>query len=68
VNGFLVDPYQPVEIARAILSALDNTPLRETARQVNVELVKSRASREAAQNTLQPFFEKVLSRAKGLGT
>ncbi|HPC05481.1 MAG TPA: glycosyltransferase family 4 protein [Anaerolineaceae bacterium] len=68
VNGFLVDPYQPVEIARAILSALDNTPLRQAARLVNIELVKSRASREAAQNTLQPFFEKVLSRAKGLGT
>ena len=64
VNGFLVDPYQPAEIAKAILSALENILLRGSARKVNFELVKSRASREAAQNALQSFFEKVLSRAK----
>lgn len=67
VNGFLVDPYQPAEIAKAIISALENTALREAAMPVNVELVKSRASREATQSALQQFFEKILSRAKARG-
>ncbi len=68
VNGFLVDPYQPAEIAKAILAALENSALRIAARQVNARLVKSRAGREAAQSTLQPFFEKVLLCAKAQGS
>jgi glycosyltransferase involved in cell wall biosynthesis len=67
VNGFLVDPYKPAEIAHAICAALENPGLREAARLHNLQLVKEKASRYASQINLQPFFDRICSRAQGQG-
>ncbi len=64
VNGFLVDPFKPSEIAKAICAALDNPGLRNAARLYNLHLVTERASRGTTQIKLQPFFEMVCSHAQ----
>lgn len=64
VNGFLVDPYEPSGIAKAICAALENSSLRNSARLHNLQLVEEQAGRDASRRKLQPFFEMVITKAQ----
>jgi glycosyltransferase involved in cell wall biosynthesis len=61
VNGFLVDAYKPEEIARAILTALEEKDLREKAKDFNFQMIFQNASRVAAREKLGTFFEQVIN-------
>ncbi len=57
INGLLVDAGNPQDIARAIITALENSAMRENARLINLQLVTDKASREVVQSQIQSFYQ-----------
>ena len=55
-NGFVVDPGDEKELARAILRVLNSPDLQETAAVVNRELIKSRAEISIVRQKLDQFY------------
>lgn len=55
-NGLLVDPTDPESIAAAIAQAARSPELRLQAQSINYEIVRLRASRDSARETLRDFY------------
>ncbi|PKO04901.1 MAG: hypothetical protein CVU41_14970 [Chloroflexi bacterium HGW-Chloroflexi-3] len=56
VNGFLVSPQNPQELAEAIITAYENPEIRRKAKIINQELVISRANVELVRDQLAQFY------------
>ena len=62
VNGLLVEPSSPQSLAEAILLALANPGLRESAAGVNLEIIRSRAEVSAVRATTAVFYQQLANR------
>ena len=60
VNGLLVDPGSPRELAAAILQALNDPGLRENANQENLDMIRNRAEVSHVRPKIAAFYQKVL--------
>jgi glycosyltransferase involved in cell wall biosynthesis len=61
VNGLLVDPGNPHELADAILQALDQDELRQRAQEINRELIASRADYRRVMPQAETFYKTLVS-------
>jgi glycosyltransferase involved in cell wall biosynthesis len=61
-NGLLFDPTQPLAIADAILTALENKSLRETAAGLNREIIATRAEYRQNMQRAEEFYQRVTAR------
>lgn len=59
-NGFLVNPREPIELANAIIEALDQPALREKASAHNQSLIKTTAAQSTTRAEIHAFYEKLL--------
>jgi glycosyltransferase involved in cell wall biosynthesis len=57
VNGSLIDPSNPSELARAVLAALNNPDLLERARNTNIRMVVDRANRADVMHKAEDFYQ-----------
>ena len=55
-NGLLVDPNSPESLADAIVTALDDAPLRSQARVHNLEIIAARAEHQAVMASAKGFY------------
>ncbi len=62
VNGLLVDPGEPKELADAILLALEQPSLRARAAELNWRLVEERAEYGKVMGEAERFYRKVIGR------
>jgi len=60
INGLLVDPRSPTQLAEALCQALEDQTLRQKATEHNLALVRQRASQEATHPQISNFYEKLL--------
>lgn len=60
VNGDLVNPSQPESLAQAVISALEDTNLRESAAQYNDLLVRERAEVSLVRSQMDAFYKQFL--------
>lgn len=58
-NGLLVNPNASQELARAILTALDDPVLRHKARQQNLQLVSERADYKQVMPAAESFYQQI---------
>lgn len=56
INGLLVDPSSPQELAEAILEAVNNVVLRKTASEKNLNLIRERAAYERVMAEAERFY------------
>jgi hypothetical protein len=61
VNGILVDPANPDELADGILLALENQDLCKSARKYNLDLITRRANYPVIMKTAEAFYRKMLN-------
>ena len=61
VNGLLVEPGSPSQLAKAILQALDDTNLREEANQINLSMICERAEVSHVRPKIAAFYQQVLA-------
>jgi glycosyltransferase involved in cell wall biosynthesis len=59
-NGFLVDPSEPQELAKAILESLSNQSLRTLAQETNIDLIIDRAEYYGAMQKASLFYKRLL--------
>jgi glycosyltransferase involved in cell wall biosynthesis len=59
INGLLVDPGKPHDLAEAVLLALDSPDLRARAAECNAQLVAERASAEMVREKVRIFYQGV---------
>jgi glycosyltransferase involved in cell wall biosynthesis len=57
INGLLVPPGSPQSLAEAVILALENPSLRETARDRNRELVRQRAEVNLVRAQMKVFYQ-----------
>lgn len=62
VNGLLVDPADPQALADAILHALDQPGLRQSAAEINRQLVAERAEYGQVMQQAEQFYHTLLKR------
>ncbi len=60
VNGLLVDPSSPRELADGVLQALNDPSLRESASQANLDRIRNRAEVSYVRPKIAAFYQKVL--------
>ncbi|GIW50668.1 MAG: hypothetical protein KatS3mg081_0023 [Gemmatimonadales bacterium] len=60
VNGLLCDPNDPQSLAQAVLQALDDTELRQNAREYNLRLITERADYREVMTKAEQFYREVL--------
>ncbi|MCE1254344.1 MAG: glycosyltransferase family 4 protein [Anaerolineae bacterium] len=60
VNGLLVEPDKPQQVAEAILTALENSDLRRSAYHYNQALIKNRVSIEFVRQQIDQFYRQVI--------
>lgn len=61
VNGLLVDPHNPQELAAAICQALEDPNLRQAAADHNLVLIKQRAAQSATRPQIDAFYRQFIS-------
>lgn len=61
VNGILVDPDSPEQLANAILCAIGNPGLRGKAAETNRELIMKRAEKSVVSAELAAFYRQLIS-------
>lgn len=61
-NGLLVNPLDPDELAHAILTALDQSKLRQKAASQNLTLIKNRAAQKTTRPMIDEFYTQFLSK------
>ena len=59
-NGLLVNPRDPDALAQAVLWALENPQIRESAAEKNFSLVEARASQKATRPRINAFYQRFL--------
>jgi glycosyltransferase involved in cell wall biosynthesis len=59
VNGLLIDPGSPADLAAAILTALDSESLRTKAQVYNQQLIASQAEQSHVMAAAQAFYQEV---------
>lgn len=64
VNGLLVDPDDPKDIARAILTGLDEKDFRERAREQNQRLIADYADYKQVMAKAEAFYQSLINSAK----
>jgi glycosyltransferase involved in cell wall biosynthesis len=60
VNGFLIDPGDPVALAEAILRAMDNPELRQSAERYNTRLVADKAEYRWVMGEAERFYRQII--------
>lgn len=60
VNGLLVDPNSPEELANAILSAMYNEGLRTRGVELNRALIRERAEISRVQTEIEVFYQSLV--------
>ncbi len=60
VNGLLINPRDPQALAAAMLTALEDTPLRESAAEHNSTLIQEKASISATLPKINAFYQDFL--------
>jgi glycosyltransferase involved in cell wall biosynthesis len=60
VNGLLVNPNDPVELAEAILEGLSNDELQQQALSINRELIATRADYQTVMRNALNFYKQLL--------
>lgn len=60
VNGLLVDPGSPEELANAILSAMYNEGMRSRAARLNRGIVQERAEASRVQTEIEVFYQSLV--------
>lgn len=60
INGLLCDPSNPQALAQAILQALNDSDLRQRARQRNVNLIAERAEYGQVMSQVEEFYCQVI--------
>lgn len=60
VNGLLVDPNSPEELANAILSAMYNEGMRSRAARLNRGIVQERAEASRVQTEIEVFYQSLV--------
>jgi len=58
VNGFLVSPYHPEDLANAVIQAFRNQTLREKAKKINQAMIVSRADANQIKDLISDFYAK----------
>jgi glycosyltransferase involved in cell wall biosynthesis len=61
VNGLLVDPNDPHDLAEAISFGLENSELRQRARKINLDLIKEKAEFHTVMSKATDFYEKLIN-------
>ena len=61
VNGILIDPDSPEQLASAILCAMENGPLRANAAEINRRLILTRAEKSVVSASLAAFYRQLIS-------
>ena len=61
VNGLLVEPGSPSQLAGAILQALQDTAMREKANQINLDMIRERAEVSHVRPKIAAFYQQVLA-------
>ena len=64
INGLLVNPRDPQELANAIIEALDQPDLRQNAADINLTVIKNRAAQRATQPMIKNFYAQILTQFK----
>ncbi len=64
VNGLVVDPHDPKDLAKAIILALNNENLRKEAKIQNQDLIKTKAEVGLVRSLLRNFYSIFLSSNK----
>ncbi len=59
VNGILVDPDSPEQLASAILCAMENSSLREQAAEKNRRIIRERAEKSVISASLAAFYRQL---------
>ncbi len=59
INGMLVDPDSPEELATAVLDALQNEPLRIAAAAINLEKIREKAEISLIQTAIEVFYNQL---------
>jgi glycosyltransferase involved in cell wall biosynthesis len=62
VNGYLVNPGDPNQLACRILDALNNNALREDAAKRNHEIIENRASRMRTLPRINAFYQQFINK------
>jgi len=62
VNGLLVDPTDPQELADAMIVALNHPDLRDRAKKHNLELIRDRADYQVVMPQAEAFYKKLVER------
>jgi glycosyltransferase involved in cell wall biosynthesis len=60
VNGLLVDPADPQDLAEAVLVALDQPELRQRAATHNIQLIGERAEYERVMTEAEAFYKQLV--------
>jgi glycosyltransferase involved in cell wall biosynthesis len=61
-NGLLFDPNDEKSITNAIVSAIENDPLREQSRSFNQEMIAERAEYDQNMKRAEQFYEGILNK------
>jgi len=61
VNGLLVTPHNPKELAEAICQALDDNRLRKKAVNINYQVVLERAAKAATSPEINAFYQRFMT-------
>lgn len=56
INGLLVDPENPHDVARAVIKALNQADFLQNASQTNKEIIKMRAAQEVTLPKIDSFY------------
>ncbi len=61
INGILIDPDSPEQLASAVINALLNERHRQTASDYNRKLIRRKAEAEIVQTEIEIFYNQVLA-------
>ena len=62
INGILVDPDSPEQLANAVLCAIGNESLRSQAAEINRQLIMTRAEKSVVSASLAAFYRQLISK------
>ncbi len=60
VNGLLIDPSDPSDLANAVIAALKDTGLRQKAAEYNLRLIQTRAEHQGVMERAEKFYRNLL--------